>query len=298
MKSSPIILLKFSDLLDAGISAYRNKNFIILEESDAQSDVMLNQFYKTGYFGLMLVEAGESCYSVGDYRYEMEQGDMLFIVPGENFKVHFVSKDFNAKYLFFNTQMVNDAGFNYRSNDIIKSFSNHPSYLIKGNQMFFNRLKNYTVELAHLNDIRNTIFYGNEMIWHLFSLIMYEIEEFFRQTKSISIPTSREETITTDFYLLVQSYYNKHHDVQFYADQLHISRKYLSKVVKKTMGRTPKDIINHVILIEAKVLLKGRTSNIGLVADLLNFKEPAAFSKFFKKLTQKSPYAYKKEELF
>lgn len=298
MESGSIILLKFSDLLEANAFPVRNHNMILLEEIYSQSNVRLNQVYRTEYFGIMLVESGESYYSVGDYRYEIKQNDILFIVPGENFKVHFISKDFSAKYLFFNIQMISEAGFNYRSNDIIKSFSTHPSYIIKDEPSFYTRIRNAIVELAFLNDDRNTIFFANEMIWHLFSLVMYTIEEFFRQTKSRVATTSREETITTEFYLLVQSYYNKHHDVQFYADQLFISRKHLSKVIKKTMGITPKDIINQVLLIEAKILLKNRSTTIGSVADLLSFKDHFTFSKFFKKQTAMSPKDYKEEELF
>ncbi|MCY4779666.1 AraC family transcriptional regulator [Sphingobacterium sp. UT-1RO-CII-1] len=298
MEPSSTTLLKFSDLLEANTFPIRNQNVVLFEESYAQNDVIIDHVYKTEFFGLMLVEAGESYYSVGDYRYEIKKNDILFVVPGEVFKVHFVSKDFSAKYLCFNIQMISDAGFNYRSNDIIKSFSTHPSYIIKNERIFYRKLQSAIAELAFLNDARNDVFYANEMIWHLFSLIMYTIEEFFRQSNSKTIATSREETITTNFYLLVQSHYNIHHDVQFYADKLFISRKHLSKVIKKTMGIIPKDIIHQVLLIEAKILLKNRLTTIGSVAELLNFKDPFTFSKFFKKQTGMSPKDYKEEELF
>jgi len=298
MKHDSIITLKFSQLLDTTMFPYRNKNFVLSNRTASNQLISLHQVYKSEYFGVMLMEEGSSYYSVGDYRYELHKGDILFTVPEEIFKIHYMSKDVKVKHFFFTLQMVIDAGFNYRTNDIIKSFSTHPSYLIKGEEKLYLRLRNYVDDLAALNDIRNPMHYANEMIWHLFSVIMYEIEEFFRQSKSKRTTSSREEVITTEFYSLVQAYYKQNHDVTFYADKLSISRKYLTKVIKNTMGRTPKDIINQVILIEAKVMLKQPGVHISLVADELHFKDTTTFSKFFKKMTAVSPSDYRAQDLF
>jgi transcriptional regulator GlxA family with amidase domain len=59
------------------------------------------------------------------------------------------------------------------------------------------------------------------------------------------------------------------------------------------LTKSPKEIINNVLLIEAKVLLKNNKFSVKDVAVKLSFADQATFSKFFKKLTGKNPSCYK-----
>ncbi|HFK5570495.1 TPA: helix-turn-helix domain-containing protein [Elizabethkingia meningoseptica] len=77
-----------------------------------------------------------------------------------------------------------------------------------------------------------------------------------------------------------------------------ITRKYLSKVIKKTLNKTPKDVINQTLTIEAKLLLKRSNANINEIAASLSFSDQAMFSKFFKKQTGQSPSEYKIDDIF
>lgn len=82
--------------------------------------------------------------------------------------------------------------------------------------------------------------------------------------------------------------------VGFYADQLNVSRKYLSEVIKKHSGRTAGEWIDEAVILEAKVLLKNKSLTINQISDMLNFSSQSVFGKFFKSCTSSSPLEYRK----
>jgi AraC family transcriptional activator of pobA len=86
----------------------------------------------------------------------------------------------------------------------------------------------------------------------------------------------------------------KQRSVEYYADALHVTRKYLSEVIKKNSGKTASDWINEVVILEAKVLLQNKSLTINQISDELNFQNQSAFGRFFKNHTGISPLEYRK----
>ena len=153
-------------------------------------------------------------------------------------------------------------------------------------------------ELKSLNNTEKEDYYFNEMIWHHFSLVIYEIDNYFKKIEKPHQVTHREDELTTSFFILVREHFKEEHNVQFYADKLCISRKYLTKVINKTMFKSPRDIIHQVLAVEARLLLRNPNLNVNNVAVQLKFSDQASFSKFFKKHVGKSPLEYKKDDLY
>jgi len=81
--------------------------------------------------------------------------------------------------------------------------------------------------------------------------------------------------------------------VRYYADQLHVTPKYLSELVKEQTGRTAGEWIDQTVILEAKVLLQRNDLSISQVADTLNFSDQSVFGKFFKVNTGLSPLHYR-----
>lgn len=93
---------------------------------------------------------------------------------------------------------------------------------------------------------------------------------------------------------------SQHHQrermVQFYADQLCITPKYLSMAVKEYSGKSPSDWICDYVIAEAKSLLHYSQMPVQEVAFHLNFPTQSAFGKFFKQKTGISPSQYLRHE--
>ncbi|KFF10959.1 hypothetical protein IW15_17470 [Chryseobacterium soli] len=293
-----ISVFTFEELLEQVEFDLRIKEFVVMTIDKANYAVKLNVPYRSDYFCIFLVEEGNIRFRLDEKGYDVEKGDVVFCPIAETFWVERISDDYVAKYIFFSVDFISDAGFNYKSNDVLKSLSSDPTHIIRKDPDIFRKLSFHLDELKTLNNTERDDYYFNEMIWHHFSLVIYEIDNYFKKIEKPHQVTYREDEITTSFFILVREHFKEQHNVQFYADKLCISRKYLTKVINKTMYKSPRDIIHQVLAVEARLLLKNSTTNVGEAAAQLKFPDQASFSKFFKKHTGKSPLMYKKDDLY
>ena len=95
--------------------------------------------------------------------------------------------------------------------------------------------------------------------------------------------------LTEKFLSLVQQHFKRERFLDFYADQLDVSTKHLSRTVKEATGFSAVDWIDRFVILEAKVLLKATTMSIQQISDELNFNSQSFFGKYFKKHTGHSP---------
>jgi len=293
--SDLISYFTFEELLQQVGFDLRVKGFIVMNSSKNDHTIKLNMPYRADYYCMILVRKGSIGFTMKDQLYEIAAGDMIFCPKGETFWMDHLSIDYNAKYIFFSFDFISESGFN--SIDVLKIFTSDPAIFIKNESDLFRKVVFHLEQLENLNNAEKNNYYFKEMIWHYFSLIIYEIDNYLKKTEKIKSISDREDEITTDFFVLVRKHFKEQHNVQFYADQLCISRKYLTSIINKTLRKSPKEIIDQVLILEARLLLKNSNSNITEVALQLNFPDQATFSKFFKRHTRKSPQEYKKGDL-
>ncbi len=105
---------------------------------------------------------------------------------------------------------------------------------------------------------------------------------------------SRRNSYVQSFLKLVHVNYPRERSVSYYADQLFISPKYLSLLVKEATGRSAARWIDFFVIMEAKNLLRYSGKNVQQVAYALNFSNQSAFGKYFKHITGLSPSEYQK----
>lgn len=95
--------------------------------------------------------------------------------------------------------------------------------------------------------------------------------------------------LVTDYKELVAKHYKTMHQVNQYADLLHVTPKYLNRAVREILGTTAKSLIVEQIMIHARRELKFSTRNVKEIAFDLGFSEPFHFSNFFKREFGTSP---------
>ncbi len=95
--------------------------------------------------------------------------------------------------------------------------------------------------------------------------------------------------IVRKFNLLVEANFKSEHSVSFYADQLFKSPKTLSNLFAIFNQKTPSQIIQERIMVEAKRLLYYTDRSVKHITFELGFEDLSYFSKFFKKNTGLSP---------
>lgn len=96
---------------------------------------------------------------------------------------------------------------------------------------------------------------------------------------------------------LLEINYNKLKSVNDYAKIICISEKRLGQATSKILGKSPKEIINDRILLEAKRLLVHTNLSIKEIGQDLGFDDPAYFVRYFKKNTEKTPVEFRESYL-
>jgi len=150
---------------------------------------------------------------------------------------------------------------------------------------YFYMLKSVVREKEHPNRL--------EIARHLTLAFFYGAGVYFHNLAD-KRKRSHNEIIAEKFLNLVQSHYKEERSLEFYADKLCLTRKYISKVIKETSGKTANDIIDEHVALEAKALLKSTNMTIEQISDELNFPSQSFFGKYFKRVTGMSPSDYKK----
>ncbi|MGM9749334.1 MAG: helix-turn-helix domain-containing protein [Candidatus Cryptobacteroides sp.] len=105
--------------------------------------------------------------------------------------------------------------------------------------------------------------------------------------------TYRQEVIYSSFLDLLERYHKTERGLAFYADQLCITPKYLSQIVKCVTGHTALDCIEDYVVSEAKTLLSSTAFSIQEIAYELEFSSQSVFGKYFKRVTGMSPKQYR-----
>ena len=123
----------------------------------------------------------------------------------------------------------------------------------------------------------------------LYALILEITGEYDAQYNLNTGAEIKSPDVSDKFFHLLAVYYKENRTVQFYADKLNITSKYLTTAIKKTTGRPVLEWLHEAVLIEAKMLLKTTDLTVQEISDRLNFSSPSAFVQFFKKHTGTTP---------
>ncbi|MBL0235292.1 MAG: AraC family transcriptional regulator [Saprospiraceae bacterium] len=151
------------------------------------------------------------------------------------------------------------------------------------------------IQQAFINIISEYQFTSNEkdsILRNLIHILLLRIREIYRPyVKQIMMSSSRASRLANTFKHMLERDFIKNRSVQKYASELNISSKYLYDVVKATFGKTPRDFINDMLLLEAKVQLGSTDKTISEIAFDLQFDDQAHFSHFIKQKSGMSPVA-------
>lgn len=110
-------------------------------------------------------------------------------------------------------------------------------------------------------------------------------------------PSQKDSGLVKRFRQMVATYYQDQCSVEAYAGCLNVSVDHLGAEVKKLTGRTPREFIEERVVLEAKRLLIHTDLGVGEIAFHLQFSEPTHFTRFFRRLTARTPLGFRRERL-
>lgn len=250
------------------------------------------------FYSIMLNHTNTSL-KYGTKEYIQESGLLTFVSPGQlasgsketNSKNGWII-NFSPKFLQGDPLLAKLNSFNFFSYEVNRALA-----LSEHEEQFLNNI------IAHIRtELLNFDKYSKAIIMEELGLILHyclRIQE--REIKSSEKHAEADIIIKIDN--ILNEYYQENlqlskgvPDIEYIAEQLNISKKHLSKLVKESIQNKTTDYINTFVINMAKHwLLSHSDMNIKNIAYQLGFSYPHHFNNVFKKITGKTPLAYRND---
>lgn len=254
-------------------------------------DKYSNEMFRAGAFFYILVETGTAEFVVDCHSYIVGKGDMLLVAPRMSVKLMKKSSDFGTCGLcmepfFFDSLSIGNYVYKRLYN------SSHTTYVL--------RLEDSdTVHIRKTLDLMShylTSDHPAEMAGSLVNFLLLQITEIFHsQNVHPAGRVKHSDALFRLFRKLLAENYRKEHELQFYADSLHISQTYLSRVIRQISGKTVNNYIAEALYTDARRLLVFTDLTVKEIAEQLGFSDQSSFGKFFKKISETSPANFRDE---
>ena len=254
-------------------------------------DKYSNEMFRAGAFFYILVETGTAEFVIDCHSYIIGKGDMLLVAPRMSVKLMKKSSDFGTCGLcmepfFFDSLSIGNYVYKRLYN------SSHTTYVL--------RLEDSdTVHIRKTLDLMShylTSDHPAEMAGSLVNFLLLQITEIFHsQNVHPAGRVKHSDTLFRLFRKLLAENYRKEHELQFYADSLHISQTYLSRVIRQISGKTVNNYIAEALYTDARRLLVFTDLTVKEIAEQLGFSDQSSFGKFFKKKSETSPANFRDE---
>ena len=180
----------------------------------------------------------------------------------------------------------------------------YPAYNGNGGGRFLDKLSKDTLTVKDLPD--DLAFYVKEYenagstikADALLKLIFIELENIlFFESKKTSLS---KEVKKYDYCKLIEEFIGKNYtcnslSVQDLADNIYLSKKQTSRIIKKEYGCSFPELVNQKRLAAAAMLLKNTTLSINDIILEMNFATENYFYKIFKKKFGVTPLKYRKQ---
>lgn len=253
-----------------------------LEETKGKLTFPIPPHRKTVH-DLLFLTTGHSIRSKGLNQYHFEANQFFFLPALQITSHEYLSADAQGFFLHFAPTIFSD--FPHLLNQFpFLQFNtapviNIPSQGVPPILNIFERLITLYREVEIKNDY-------DLIRWYLVTLF----SEANRHLSPQSATTKNSAALLTQQFkdALTQHIY-QYRTVREYALILHVTPNHLNKCVKKTLGKTAQTLLNEMLTLEAKSLLKYSNLSISQVAEQLCGSTPSNFARFFKNQTGVSP---------
>ena len=134
------------------------------------------------------------------------------------------------------------------------------------------------------------------LLRNFIQILLLRVREIYRpHANRINETASNATRVTNQFKHLLQKHFIEIRRVEQYAEMMHITPKHLCDLVKEATGKTPKQIMIEVLLLEAKVMLGSTRHSMTEISHRLRFQDQAHFSHFVRQHTGYSPMRLRKK---
>ena len=250
----------------------------------------LLSFYKISFKKLLKGRIG---YGQGYYDYD--EGGLVFTAPHQIISIENDTEFFGAT-LLIHPDFI-------RNYPLGKNIKNYGFFSYEANEALHLSEKERATILDILEQINTELnnpiddFSQDVMISYIEVLLNYSNRYYKRQfitRKAVNHDLlTKMEQLLNDYFDSADALKKGLPSVEYLAEQLHLSPRYLSDMLRSLTGQNAQQHIHEKLIEKAKEKLSGTGLSVSQIAYELGFEHPQSFSKLFKIKTNQSPLEFR-----
>lgn len=253
----------------------------------------LTTTHRTGFYHIIWFQQGSPTHLIDFKPIKLKPNTLLFLNKDTIHRFDNKIK-FGGKAILFTDSFFckTEADTRFLRNSILFNdlFSVSQIQVQKQSKIFADLLQQMTEELQNIKDNSQAAILQN--LLHNFLL---QAERERRKQNFTEIKKGADLDYIMLFKDLLETEYKKQKQVNYYAREIIITEKRLNQATTKVLGKTPKEIIDDRIMLEAKRILVHTTESVKEIGHNLGFEEPTNFIKYFKKHSKLTPTEFREQ---
>ena len=260
---------------------------------------MVNQFppilmkpFRTFGIGLVVCTQGSFNFCIAGDEYTVKAGETVLLPEDLVFTVLQSTNALEVHILFYSVETIRDLlGNLVQQMQLYVKMSPTTYYVWRTSEE--DDLIRYMHLLEKTMFVEDNLFLLYEQRLLLLSLT-YRLCSIFKRKFLLDGSISQRRTeVFLRLIGLIDRYYMSERGVEFYADKLCLSPKYLSELSKSVCGYTVQELVFKTIIRGCMGMLKGTSKTVQEISEEFNFPNPSSFGTFFRKQTGVSPHQYR-----
>ena len=273
---------------DGALGFYYNSDFAVLHGQGAgmfhfffrrKTPLLIND-YRMG-----LVVKGEVCGRINLIERHIKAGMMAFVGPGSIVEPISASPDLQIK----GVSLFRDLPF---------SVGRVPA-LFNGSVRDF-QMQVDAEQYALIEQIVESLWlmvHTHPFCREAFDAIVASLMQYYNHLYGLDVERRMSPSHGTDifnrFIQLVNSHVRQEHKMDYYANRMCLTQRYLGTIVRQTSGTTAKDWIDRALVTRIKIELRHTDKSAAQIAYDFHFANPAFFAKYFRRLMGMTPKEYR-----
>lgn len=291
--------IKKGDLQDPELlkaQLYNNGDIAIVNNiKEFETTIPADLAIQMKIYVVILLLDGKASIDLNGTTYTLYKDDLLVCTPNNIVQKLLTSLDFKCYCICISpTYLSKISPISKNAWDVKILFEKKPVYTLKSEEVItFSQYYNLLCSKMNLPSSIQT-----KVIDALMTAFLYDMQNILnRMVKEEIRSFTSGEYLFKQFIGLLENSFPKSRRVDFYADKLHVSSKYLSSVCKKCSGKPSSKIIDIYVQKDVEHLLRHTMKNIKEIAFQLDFPSLSFFGKYVRKHFGMSPRLYRENAI-
>ena len=268
-------------------TSWRNNEIQVAEIENYESE-QTPEYFRTNHYAILFITKGTLSAKINLLDIELKAPAAVYIFNDHVLRYNNSTPDLKVRLLSFSPVIAEKLMLSLPYDKL------HYAYIRPASQIDVPNMQTIMLYLDLVEELmRKETPNRQTTILHLIRSLVSFLYGFFTDNLASQKPLSRAEKLTGQFLSLVDQCCYEHHDIKWYADELHLTPTYVANVVKQVTGSTAGDCISEILIRKAKSLLRTSTLSVQEISDRLGFQNQSHFGTFFRRAVGVSPKAFR-----